>query len=109
MEQLYKSIENIVSEEYQRASEKYGEKHHSQHEAYAVIRKEFQEAVEELNATGDCIESDFWNNVRSDLVAENQHVARDIYHCAIMTACEAVQIAAMAHKALCGYEREDNQ
>lgn len=106
MVELYQSIKKAVEEEYKRAAEKFGETHHSQHEAYAVMLEEYEETVEVLHDVEDFLKLEFWSNVRSDKVLDNRHVARKIYSSAILAACEAVQVAAMAYKTLRGYEGE---
>lgn len=109
MKELTAHIRQQVNAEYGRAAEKYGAKHASRHEAYAVMREEFQEAVEALNEVGGCLEEKFWTSVRKDTVQESDRIAQEIYDNAVLAACECVQTAAMAYKCLKGYERKDKQ
>lgn len=107
MEELMKSIAIVVEEEYKRASAQYGEKHHTQNEAYAVIREEFQETCECVDEVGTLVEERFWTNVRKNNLLANEQVAKNIYQVSILAACEAVQTAAMAYKAMQGYEKQE--
>lgn len=107
MERLIESIKKTVEEEYERAAATYGRQHSTQQEAYAVIREEFQETCESVNEMGELIEERFWQNVRNDNVKGNFTVAKNIYNAAVLAACEAIQVAAMAHKAMQGYEKQE--
>lgn len=104
MKKLIESVDLLVNEEYDRASKDHGARFHSQHEAYAVIKEEVEEAQEELIKVDSRL-FDFWSkNCRRDSteIADDTLIALKSY--AINAASECIQIAAMAHKALQGVE-----
>lgn len=105
MEELKKAITQLVDEEYNRAAAKFGKKHNSAHEAYAVIKEELEEAEDEYSSA-DMALGDFWKCTKRDNICETKQLARFIEERAINAACEFVQVAAMAQKALIGYENE---
>lgn len=104
MEQLIDSVQNLVKEEYERAAAEYGWQHTSQHEAFAVILEEYQETCADIEDAGNRIE-EFWKNVCTDDVAQNKPIAMQIHNAALLAACEAIQVAAMAYKATKGYKK----
>ena len=106
MTKLITSVQELVKQEYERAAAQYGPAHASQHEAYAVMREEFQEAVEEMNKVGELIEERFWQNVRNNDTELNEGVADVITAHAVLCACECIQTAAMAVKSL--YHKEES-
>lgn len=104
---LIPPVEALVQEELDRASEKFGERHHSPHEAYAVMLEELQELEDEIAEAKTYMDA-FWNGVKIN----NLHTTNFIHNAgqrAINAACEAIQLAAMCEKALRGYETEDKQ
>lgn len=105
MSKLKKAVSQLVLDEYALASEQYGEKHHTPHEGYAVILEEFEEAQHEEGVLEDKLE-EFWRGTKNDSELCCQLNAKEIKERAIKAACEFIQVAAMAHKALQGYEVE---
>lgn len=101
-----KKVEALAHDEYFMASEQHGETFASRHEGESVIREEIEETQEgvleirmEYESLWDCIR----RNVSAKPVSEK---AADLYHAAIETATEAVQVAAMAMKMLATLEQE---
>lgn len=109
MNELITAVEKLVAEEYVRAKEKFGAKHASQQEAYAVIKEELQETVEQINSSVEAVEVNYWDNVRNDNESGNVEVANGIYKNMVLAACEAIQTAAMCYKATLGFERGEKQ
>ena len=107
MKKLVEAVQQLVEEEYKRAASEYGPVHASQHEAFAVMREEFQEAVEELNTVGEGIEEHYWHNARKDDRQANIGVAEGIKAHAVYAACECIQTAAMALKSQISFDKED--
>lgn len=105
MKELIEAVEKLVAEEYVRAKEKFGAKHASQQEAYAVIKEELQETIEQINSGAEAIEVNYWENVRNDNELGNVDVAKIVYKNMVLAACEAIQTAAMCYKATLGFER----
>jgi len=90
-------INQLVEDEYKRASEKFGKKFNSSHEAYAVILEEFEEASHESDMFEKGI-GQYWNNVKSNDSIQKVWlvVTQD---CAKKAIAEWIQVAAMCHKA----------
>lgn len=100
MEQLRQQITSVVTDEYRRASEKFGAVNHSRHESYAVILEEFEEAKEEIDSV-DIGLGIFWNSCKRNFnKQETNDCLECLYYTAIRAACEMAQVAAMAHKAI---------
>ena len=93
-------VEALAAQEYARASEMYGKINNSDHESYAILLEEVDEASEEfqritsaMQALWICIKSDMSNDDKAKRLAL-------IYRAASYGACELIQVVAMAHKAL---------
>jgi len=91
------AITKLTDEEYVRASEEWGATFVNQHEAYAVLLEEVGELDEEMQLLRHWMVG-YWSDVRRG--ASVIHTLRLIRGTAFNAACEAVQVAAMAHKAL---------
>lgn len=99
MVELLKDVTECVNAEYDRAAEKWGPVNHSDHESYAVLLEELQEAEQEL----DCLKSrvqEFWSRVRDDrndstLLFPLKGAATS----SRLLVAEAIQVAAMVEKA----------
>lgn len=100
MEELIKQVINIECEEYGRASVKFGAVNNSDHESFAVLREEVDEAIECLEEVDDLTDGFF------ELVKQNEEdktkigLLNVIKHRAEEAAAEAIQAAAMARKAI---------
>jgi hypothetical protein len=102
MKNLYISLEEIMKEEYERATKKFGYKHNTSHEAYAVILEEVEEAQESFDSVRIEL-AEFWKKVRNDndnTIGANAH---NLMEQALLGACELIQVAAMAYKAKKGF------
>lgn len=89
-----KKIAGFISKEYDEAIKKHGI-FQSDHEAYAVLKEEVEEASEEL----DYIDASMvlmWGDIREDKDITER--AERIYQYAISLIQEATQVAAMALK-----------
>lgn len=100
MEELIKQVINIECEEYGRASVKFGAVNNSDHESFAVLREEADEAVDAMEDV-DNLTDVFFEMVKNN---EEDKVKLDILngikHRAEEAAAEAIQAAAMARKAI---------
>jgi len=96
MKELREQIQQLVSEELDRANGKFGA-FNSIHEGYAVILEETEEAEHDFQMIQWNM-NELWMKVKSDEVTPR--VANDIKKYAINLAAEAIQIAAMAEKFL---------
>lgn len=99
MKELLKEVELTVKCELKRAN-KVHPLFNSPHEAYAVIKEEVEEAELEMEHIKDSVRI-FWKAVKYDDSAKNMcrflHGIKDI---AMNLAAEAIQVAAMAQKAI---------
>ena len=99
MEELISEVLNCVSNEYGRASAKFGPTNNSDHESYAIMLEEFEESQDEMHHLKDEMTA-FWNSIKL-----NSSDKVKLYECntmertAILAACEMIQVAAMARKA----------
>lgn len=92
-----KGVKYLVQNELDMACEINGERFNSNHEAYAVIKEEADELYEQNNMIHFSI-GDLWNSVK-----RNESIGadlEDIEEYALKAACEAIQVAAMARKAM---------
>lgn len=100
MEELIKSVVCAECEEYGRASAKFGAVNNSDHESYAVIREEADEAADAMEDV-DALTNVFFEMVKNN---EEDKVKLDILdvikHRAEEAAAESIQAAAMARKAI---------
>lgn len=103
MKKLTTEVTDLIDREYGRAAEQHGAKHHSPHEAYAVIKEELEEAQEEIEIVDDKL-GEFWEAAKRDFLYGCNLNAGIIYKRAMNGACEMIQVAAMAKKALQGYD-----
>ena len=98
-------MRKLVLAEYTLAAEQYGARHNTPHEAYAVMKEEYDEAYHEMLFLDEALNQEYWRGVMYDSDLTCQVKAREIYEHAVRGACELVQVAAMAHKTLQGYEK----
>ena len=100
MEELIKQVINLECEEYGRASVKFGAVNNLDHESYAVLREEADEAVDAMEDV-DNLTDVFFEMVKNN---EEDKVKLDILngikHRAEEAAAESIQAAAMARKAI---------
>lgn len=100
MEELIKSVVCAECEEYGRASVKFGAVNNSDHESYAVLREEADEAADAME------EVDSLTNIFFEMVKNNEEdkvkmdILNVIKHRAEEAAAESIQAAAMARKAI---------
>ena len=108
MKELLSAAEALTQEEYQRAAAKSGPKNNSPHESFAVLLEE----VSEMKVEQGIIEKqmdEFWSAVMSNSDEDQASALQEIKKRAILSACESIQVAAMAHKALMGYDKKEEQ
>ena len=90
-------VKYLVQNELDMACDDNGEHFASDHEAFSVILEEVAESKEELAVIIDCMNG-LWRSVRQD--TKNGDILTDIERHARRLACEAIQVAAMARKAM---------
>lgn len=91
-------VKYLVQNELDMACEENGDSFSSNHEAFSVILEEVAEARDELAVVIDCMNG-LWRAVRNDN-DKNGDILTDIERHARRLACEAIQVAAMARKAM---------
>ena len=90
-------VRYLIQNELDMASEINGERFHSAHEAYAVILEEENELYDEYLEVERHLDK-YWDSVTKD--AEDKKELEEIEKRATRCACEAIQVAAMARKAM---------
>lgn len=110
MEELFRDVQVLINDEYGRAAEKFGDVHHSDHEAFAVALEELEESADELN-TMTRILYDFWSLVKSKDAtdADKLRMLSGLQRAATFAACEVIQVAAMALKAQKTIQQREEQ
>lgn len=103
MTKLKKTVDQLVQSELDLASEQHGERFHSAHEAYAVIREEQDEAECDMYSARESF-IEFWKSVKKD--TDGSLELKETENFAIDAACEFIQMAAMTRKAQRGYEED---
>lgn len=110
MMELVFEVTNLIKDEYDRASNKFGPINHSDHESYAIILEELEEAEDESALCREAVR-DFWEATK-DKLGEDSDKIRDldrVYNDALLAACEYIQVAAMAYKAKLTIDRKEEQ
>ena len=98
MNAVKSQLAELVSVELERAKEEH-EDFHSLHEGYAVLLEEIDESRDELQI----IQADaaaLWRCVKNDNALEAKLALVEIEDAAVCLAAEAIQVAAMAQKAV---------
>ena len=99
MKELLKEVELTVKCELKRANRVHP-LFNSPHEAYAVIKEEAEEAEFELECASRHL-SEFWNSVKHDRYKIDMYDCLcAVKECSMNLAAEAIQVAAMAQKAM---------
>ncbi len=102
-------IEKLVSEELSRIKKQYGEKYHTPHEAYGVLKEELEECYEAYLGVDDQCDR-FWSDIRRGFTyyeGSRSMLISSMKERAIHLACEGVQVAAVCEKLLQGVEKDE--
>ena len=94
-----KSIERAVCYELKNIVQKYGATYNSEHEAYAVLLEEAQEAGEAAGFLETKLE-DVWNTIRNNDITSVGNKVGEVREWALALAEEAVQCAAVCERFL---------
>jgi succinate dehydrogenase/fumarate reductase flavoprotein subunit len=99
MKKLLFEVNGVISSEYNRAAEKFGPCNNSDHESYAVLKEEIEEAKDEI-ANMEKHFNDFWSYVKNNGAdAGKLEQLGALEATARLAAAEMIQVAAMARKA----------
>ena len=99
MKKLIEEVSELVLKEYVRASQQHGPVNHSGHESYAILKEECEEARTECISTEMHLDR-YWKSIKEDDYKYQVECLSAIHHKSILAACEFIQTAAMATKAL---------
>lgn len=58
-------VDQLIQAEYKNACKQFGEKYHSLHEGYAVLKEEIEEVKESINRIDDTFAL-FWENIKNN-------------------------------------------
>ena len=105
MEELIKSVVCAECEEYGRASVKFGAVNNSDHESYAVLREEVDEAFDAMEDVDNLTNMFFESVKHNEEDGRKLDILNVIKHLAEEAAAESIQVAAMARKAIETIER----
>jgi len=99
MDKIMLTVETEVKEEYVRAIEKFGKTNHSDHESYAILLEEFEEALLMVEVAQQALDN-FWTGVKENqLNSDKLAYLEKLRIAANCAACEFIQVATMAYKA----------
>lgn len=104
MNAVQNQVRELVNIELAAANEKFPQ-FHSPHEGWAVMREEVVEMKRAAKATNSFSKALFYAIMANDTMHSQKNTASIILEEAIHTACEAIQVAAMAQKFM---DMEDN-
>jgi len=104
MKQLTEEVSDLVKNEYQRAAKDHGGAANTPHEGYALIKEEEEEAGDQMSLVSQKVAS-LWQAVRADNISLQAGYLVEIRDAAVSGACELVQVAAMANKAIEGLKK----
>ena len=99
MDKLMSEVEESVEKEYGRAAAKFGCTNNSDHESYAILLEEMEEAETEVHLVRTQLEG-FWalTKANDDDLSKYSRLL-EMGRRAKLAACELIQVAAMAKKA----------
>ena len=98
MTKLFDKVNILSVMEYNEATKNYGRTFHSKHEGFAVLMEELAEASDEMTRLEDDAMQDLWCAIREDDAEGAKMAVEGVEKFAILLACEAIQVAAMARK-----------
>lgn len=98
MNKLYHKVNILAAMEHNEAAKNYGKTFHSVHEGFAVLMEELAEASDEMMGLEDDAMQDLWCAIREDDAEGAKMAAGGVERFALLLACEAIQVAAMAKK-----------
>lgn len=104
IKKLKEEVSTLVRNEYLRVAEAHGGAANTPHEGYALIKEEEEEAGDQMSLVSKKV-SALWWAVKADDLALQAGYLTEIRAAAILGACELIQVAAMADKAIEGLRR----
>lgn len=107
MTKLKEQVTKLVDFELEMANKEHGERFNSAHEAYAVMKEEYEEAKDNFRDVDFWLNGLFWKNCKRDNNCVSY--AKFIKNKAIYAACECIQVAAMTQKFIDGERKSHEQ
>lgn len=99
MDKLIVEAQECVEREYGRAGAKFGLTNNSDHESYAVLLEEMQEAQDESLSAEQTLNY-LWKLIKRNAPDNKKYeLLKNLETRALLAACEFIQVAAMAKKA----------
>lgn len=106
-EQTEKLVKELIQAEYINACEKFGDKYHSLHEGYAVLKEEIKETEEELDKTRTALDL-LWESIRYEyLEIDAEQVIESGLESVISQMKELAQVGAVLMKIKNTFEVEE--
>lgn len=99
MKKLYGEVNALARKEFERAALDYGAMNNSSHESYAVLKEEADEAHDETINVSILVDR-YWESVKTNDTEKQAEYLKEVYMHSLLAACEYIQTAAMAHKAI---------
>ena len=99
MKELLGEVSELALREYARATKQHGPVNHSGHESYSILKEECEEAHDECIQTELYLDR-YWKSIKQDDYQYQIENLKAIQHKSLLAACEFIQTAAMATKAL---------
>lgn len=95
MEQLLRVVQQATKDELDRSIKAYFPLFHTEHEGYALLKEEVEEATEEVDKINQKLKM-LWDSIkRNEYPNSSIHLIKS--HAELL-ACEAIQVAAMVQK-----------
>lgn len=109
MLKLIQEVNKCANREYNRAGAQHGPLNHTDHESYALILEELEEAFDEAVSCRPMLD-EFWEMVKKDSDDEDKlKCLKSIERKAVLAACEFIQVAAMCIKASLTLRKENKR
>lgn len=88
-------------------AEKWGKTYASNHEAYAVLKEEVEEADEDVEILKSSLD-DYWRDIRDDADESLMHAqVKNLKDIAYAATKELIQVMAVCHKTLATLEKKE--
>lgn len=98
MDKLYRKVNLLAQMELNEAAKNHDKLFNSMHEGFAVLMEELAEASDDMVRLEDDAMQDLWCAIRDDDAEGARMAAVGVEKFALLLACEAIQVAAMARK-----------
>lgn len=100
MQHLIEMVNMVITAERNNAALDHGRLNHSDHESYAIIMEEFEESADEFNLAAQSLDG-LWTHIKMDSHDSLKlETLKNLERHAMLAACEFIQVAAMAQKAM---------